>query len=128
MTDDLNDRLNDDELERTLEAGARRGSVQATLALLRLRERREQPVSEPEPEGTAEKVWRWAHEGDPFVAISPSELAYLSPEQVQEARELADAAFEERITYLPREKQEERRARHLAVLDGCEAEAERLRG
>jgi hypothetical protein len=84
------ERLTEAEIEQTLEAGVRRGSVQATLALLRLRESRQKPVPDGERE-SAEALprghpLRYTTLDDPFLALDPSELAFLSDEQRAQVR------------------------------------------
>ena len=56
---------------------------------------------------------------DPFVALSPHELALLTDEQMQVAREAAE-------NHHPATTAQDR-AREARVLDACAAEAVRLR-
>ena len=63
------------------------------------------------PRAYAERVWSWVLAGDPFVALSPDEMALLTPEQAEVARSVhADG---------PPSPQR--------VLDACAAEADELR-
>jgi hypothetical protein len=87
-------RLTEAEIEQTLEAGVRRGSVQATLALLRLRESRQKPVPDGERE-SAEALprghpLRYTTLDDPSIALSPEEMSWLTPEQQAQARAVHD--------------------------------------
>jgi transposase len=81
-------RTAEEEIERTLEAGTRRGSVSAARALMALRRRRAE--EEPDefaglPEG---HPWRYTDASDPVLALSPELLAYLTPEEAAQVRDL----------------------------------------
>src|SRR5207244_4382058 len=89
-------KLSEAELERVLEAGVRRGSVEAVKQLRALRRRQGRHIEEPEQEPVwgRERVWRWVLDGDPFVGLSPDELEMLSAEQREHAIAVTEAHYQ----------------------------------
>jgi hypothetical protein len=85
-------RVSDEEIERRLERGVREGSLTATRALLRLRDRRMAAVETParHPRDLSE-WWR----DDPFLALEPDLLAAMTVEQRERAVQVCEQAHAE---------------------------------
>jgi hypothetical protein len=111
----------DEQIEDVLERGVKRGSVSAARSLATIRRRRADAEAKAEPDLPPGHPLLWTSLDDPFLALDPCELAYLTPEQRVQAR-VASAEYRRRRigdgdpeapVLLARERLAERIAEHM---------------